>query len=318
MIALFTRRALSAVLVLFGVSIIVFLLVQLVPGDPARAILGNGATADALESLRNDLGLNDPLIVQYVNYIFGLLSGDFGTSINLDKPVSEIIFIRLENTVILAAAALAISVIVGVPLGLLAARYQYSWFDRAAMALSLGGASLPVYWAALTAIAIFSLELGWFPTGGMYNARNPDGTLDLLHHLVLPATIAALVPLAVIARQTRGAVLETLNQDFIRVLRANGLSESAILWRHAGRNVVPSIISVIGLQVGYLLGGVIFVEVVFQWPGLGQQLYNSINANDLPIIQAGVLFIALMFVVINLVTDLAVAALDPRGKVDAV
>jgi peptide/nickel transport system permease protein len=315
MIKLVAKRVSSAVLVLFGVTIIVFLLVQLVPGDPARAVLGNGATLEAVEALRTELGLNEPLIIQYANYVFGLLSGDLGSSINLGQPVGEILFPRLENTVILASAALVLAIGIGVPLGLLAARYQYSIFDRVAMSLSLTGASLPVYWAALAAIAIFSLQLDWFPTGGMYNARRPGGLPDLLSHLVLPAIIAASVPLAIIARLTRSVVSDTLNHDYIRVLRASGISEASILWKHAIRNVLPPVVGIIGLQIGYLLGGVIFVEVVFQWPGLGQQLYTSITANDLPIIQAGVLFIALIFVLINLLTDLAVAFLDPRSKV---
>ena len=315
MIRLLTKRSLSAILVLLGVTIIVFLLVQLVPGDPARAVLGQGATAQAVDSLRDQLGLNQPLFIQYTDYLGGLLTGDLGTSINLGQPVGEIILPRLENTIILAGAALVIAIGLGVPLGLIAARYQYSIFDRIAMALSLAGASLPIYWAALAAIAVFSLGTGWFPTGGMYDARNPGGAGDLLNHLMLPATIAALVPLAIIARLTRSVVSDTLNEDYVRVLRASGLSEASILWKHAVRNVLPPVVGIIGLQVGYLLGGVIFVEVVFQWPGLGQQLYTSITAHDLPIIQAGVLFIALMFVVINLITDLAVAMLDPRSKV---
>ncbi|MCU1572565.1 MAG: glutathione transporter permease [Micrococcaceae bacterium] len=315
MIKLLAKRSSSAILVLLGVTIIVFFLVQLVPGDPARAILGNGATDQAVQSLRQQLGLNDPLVAQYMHYLGGLLTGDLGNSVNLGKPVADVIVPRLGNTLILTVAALVISVGLGVPLGLIAARYQYSIFDRLAMALSLAGASLPVYWAALAAIAVFSLALNWFPTGGMYNARMPGGTPDLLNHLILPATIAALVPLAVIARLTRSVVIDTLNQDYIRVLRASGVSEKSILWKHAGRNVLPPVVGIVGLQVGYLLGGVIFVEVVFHWPGLGQQLYTSITAHDLPIIQAGILFIALMFVVINLLTDLAVAFLDPRGEV---
>jgi peptide/nickel transport system permease protein len=311
---LLLRRSGSAVLILVGVTIIVFLLVQLVPGDPARAVLGSGATEESVRQLRDELGLNDPLAIQYLAYLGQLLGGDLGTSVNLGQPVTEIILPRLGNTMILAAAALLISVVAGVGVGVLAARKPHGLFDRISTFLAVAGASLPVYWAALTAIAVFSLSLQWFPTGGMYNARNPGGAADLLIHLVLPASISALVPLAIIARLTRSALLETLSQDYIRVLRASGISESSILWRHALRNVLPPAVNIIGLQVGYLLGGVIFVEVVFQWPGLGQQLYTSITANDLPVIQAGVLFIALVFVAVNLLTDVAVASLDPRGK----
>ncbi|MCC3264800.1 MULTISPECIES: ABC transporter permease [Arthrobacter] len=311
---LLLRRSGSAVLILVGVTIIVFLLVQLVPGDPARAVLGSGATEESVRQLRDELGLNEPLAMQYLAYLGQLLAGDLGTSVNLGQPVTEIILPRLGNTMILAMAALLISVVAGVGVGVLAARRPHGLFDRISTFLAVAGASLPVYWAALTAIAVFSLSLQWFPTGGMYNARNPGGPADLLIHLVLPASISALVPLAIIARLTRSALLETLSQDYIRVLRASGISEASILWRHALRNVLPPAVNIIGLQVGYLLGGVIFVEVVFQWPGLGQQLYTSITANDLPVIQAGVLFIALVFVAVNLLTDVAVASLDPRGK----
>lgn len=308
------KRSASALLVLLGVTVIVFLLLQLVPGDPARAILGQGATEEAIDNLREELGLNASLVNQYFAYLGNLFSGDFGTSISQGVPVMEILAPKLGNTAILAVAALLIAVVIGVPLGVIAASRQHSLFDRIAMAISLGGASLPVYWAALVMVAGFSLGLGWFPTGGMYNARQPGGFVDLLSHLVLPAIIAALVPLAIIARLTRAQVIEALSGDYVTVLRASGISERSILWKHVLRNVLPSLVGIIGLQVGYLLGGVIFVEVVFQWPGLGQQLYGSITANDLPIVQAGVLFVAVAFVVINLLSDLLVAALNPRVR----
>lgn len=314
MAAAIARRVLSTALVLFGVSLVVFLLVQLVPGDPARAILGAGATPEAVKAVRAELGLDQPLVLQFLNYVGGLLQGDFGRSLTINKPVADVIMPRFENTAILAGAALVICIGLGVPLGLLAAKKQYSLFDRAAMFLSLTGASIPVYWLALVLIGIFGLELGLFPTSGMYNSRNPGGLPDLLMHLVLPAIAAALVPLAVIARMTRSVTVEVLAQDYIRTLRASGVPESRILWRHALRNALPPIVTVIGLQVGYLLGGVIFVEVVFGWPGLGQQLYTSITQRDMPVIQAGVLFIASVFVLVNVLADVSVGILDPRSR----
>jgi peptide/nickel transport system permease protein len=314
MIALVFQRILSTVLVLLGVSVVVFLLVQLVPGDPARTILGPGATAEGIAQVRAELGLDKPLVVQFMDYVGGLLTGDFGRSLTINKPVTEIILPRFENTVILSGAALLICVGAGVPLGMIAAKKQYSIFDRLAMFTSLVGATIPVYWLALVLIGIFGLELGWFPTSGMYNSRNPGGLPDLLDHLVLPAIAAALVPLAVVARMTRSVMVDVLNQDYIKTLRASGVSEGSILWRHGLRNALPPIVTVIGLQVGYLLGGVIFVEVVFGWPGLGQQLYLSITQRDMPVIQAGVLFIAVVFVIVNLFTDLSVGALDPRTR----
>lgn len=312
--AVIGRRLVSTALVLLGVSLVVFLLIQLVPGDPARTILGMGATPEAVKALRAELGLDQPLIVQFLDYLGGLLRGDFGRSLTVNKPVADIIAPRFENTAILSGAALLICIGVGVPLGLLAAKKQYGFFDRAAMFLSLTGASIPVYWLALVLIGVFGLELGWFPTSGMYNSRNPGGFQDLMMHLVLPAIAAALVPLAVVARMTRSVTVDVLSQDYIRTLRASGVSEGSILWRHGLRNSLPPIVTVIGLQVGYLLGGVIFVEVVFGWPGLGQQLYTSITQRDMPVIQAGVLFIAVVFVLVNLLADVSVGILDPRSR----
>lgn len=315
MLSLIGRRLGSTVLVLFGVSLVVFLLLQLVPGDPARTILGAGATDDAVRAVRSELGLDQPLPVQFLDYLRGLMVGDFGRSLTVNQPVTDIIVPRFQNTMILSGAALLLCLVIGIPLGIIAARKQYGLFDRIAMFTSLTGASVPVYWFGLMLVGIFALQLGWFPTSGMSNPRNPGGGFgDLLTHLVLPAVAAALVPLAVIARMTRSVMVDTMEQDYIKTLRASGISERSILWKHCLRNALPPIVTVVGLQIGYLLGGVIFVEVVFSWPGLGYQLYTSITQNDMPLVQAGVLFIALVFVVVNLLTDTAVGLLDPRTR----
>lgn len=307
-------RLLSTILVLFGVSLIVFLLLQLVPGDPAVTILGSGATAEAVAALRTELGLDRSLPVQFFDYLGGLLQGDLGRSLTINAPVTDIMLPRFWNTLILTAAALVLCIVIAVPLGVIAAHKQYSIFDRVSMVISLAGASVPVYWFGLLLIGVFAITLGWLPTSGMYNPRFPGGFGDLLAHLILPAIAAALVPLAVIARMTRSVMIDILQQDYIRTLRASGLSTNAVLWRHALRNALPPIVNIIGLQVGYLLGGVVFVEVVFGWPGLGQQLYTSITQRDIPVVQAGVLFIALAFVIINLIADGAVGLLDPRTR----
>ncbi|GAB3052076.1 ABC transporter permease [Sediminivirga luteola] len=305
----------STLMVLFGVSLVIFLLLQLVPGDPARTILGAGATEDAVAAVRAELGLDQPLPVQFLGYLQGLITGDLGRSLTINQPVTEIIIPRFQNTMVLSAAALVICVVVGIPLGILAARRQYGIFDRIAMFTSLAGASVPVYWLGLMLIGVFALNLGWFPTSGMSNPRNPEGGFgDLLSHLVLPAFAAALVPLAVIARMTRSVMVDTMEQDYIRTLRAAGVPERSIIWKHCLRNAMPPIVTVVGLQIGYLLGGVIFVEVVFSWPGLGYQLYTAITQNDMPLVQAGVLFIALVFVLVNLLADTTVGLLDPRTR----
>ncbi|WP_432545505.1 ABC transporter permease [Kineococcus sp. SYSU DK004] len=308
------RRVASTLLVLLGVSLVVFLLLQLVPGDPARAVLGAGATAESVAAVRAELGLDRPLPVQFLDYLGGLVQGDFGRSLTVQQDVSTLLLPRLENTLVLTGAALLLCVLVGVPLGVLAARHQYGVFDRVAMFVTLAGASVPVYWFGLVLIGVFALSLGVLPTSGMYNTRNPGGLPDLLAHLVLPAVTAALVPLAVIARMSRSVFVDVLQQDWVRTLRASGLSERSILWRHGLRNALPPIVNVVGLQVGYLLGGVIFVEVVFGWPGLGQQLYTSITQRDLPVVQAGTLFVALAFVLVNLLADVVVGLLDPRSR----
>ncbi|MCV7060488.1 ABC transporter permease [Mycolicibacterium vaccae] len=306
-------RLLSTALVLFGVSLIVFLLLQMVPGDPAVTILGTGDRGDDA-ALRTELGLDRALPVQFFEYLGGLLQGDLGRSLTVNAPVTDIMVPRFVNTLILTGAALVLCIVVAVPLGVIAAHKQYSIFDRASMVISLAGASVPVYWFGLLLIGVFSITLGWLPTSGMYNPRFPGGLTDLMAHLVLPAIAAALVPLAVIARMTRSVMVDILAQDYIRTLRASGLSTTSVLWRHALRNALPPVVNVIGLQVGYLLGGVVFVEVVFGWPGLGQQLYTSITQRDIPVVQAGVLFIALAFVIINLFADTAVGLLDPRTR----
>lgn len=314
MTATIRNRLLSTLLVLFGVSLIVFLLLQLVPGDPAVTILGSGATAEAVAALRTELGLDRALPIQFFDYLGGLVRGDLGRSLTVNAPVADIMLPRFANTIILTVAALILCIVVAVPLGVIAAHKQYSIFDRVSMMVSLAGASVPVYWFGLLLIGAFAVTLGWLPTSGMYNPRFPGGFTDLLAHLVLPAIAAALVPLAVIARMTRSVMIDILQQDYIRTLRASGLSTNSVLWRHALRNALPPIVNIIGLQVGYLLGGVVFVEVVFGWPGLGQQLYTSITQRGIPVVQAGVLFIALAFVIINLLADGAVGLLDPRTR----
>jgi peptide/nickel transport system permease protein len=312
MVRFLIQRFLSLLLVLFGVSVLVFLMVQLVPGDPARAILGMSATAEKVAEIRNQLGLDKPLIVQYFSWINGIVHGNLGRSYSLSQPVASILFPKLQNTIILTVGSLIFCILVGVILGILAGTKQYSFLDRISMFVSLIGASIPVYWLGLILVAIFALNLHWLPVGGIHDVRNPGGFGDLLIHLILPAIAASTVSMAVIARLSRSTIIEVLQQDFVKTLRANGIPESRVIWRHALRNVLPPIVNITGLQVGYLLGGVLFIEVVFNWPGLGQQLYTAITGRDMPVIQAGVLFIALAFVVINLVTDLIVALLDPR------
>lgn len=305
-------RILSTIPVLFGVTIVVFLLIQLIPGDPAKSILGADATPKAVEELRNNMGLNEPLIVQYGAWLSQLLQGDLGYSYTLHTPIVEELMPRFVNSLILTVASMLICVTLGVILGLISALKKGSFFDKASMGVALIGASMPVFWIALMLMWLFSIKLKIFPVSGMYNMRNPGGFMDLLHHIVLPAFATATVSLAVIARLTRSTVIDILQKDYVNYFHSFGLSKSKINIVHVMRNSLPPIINISGLQVGYIMGGALFSEVVFNWPGIGQALYVAVTSNDYPTIQAGILLIALTFVVVNLVVDLLNVWLSPR------
>ncbi|WP_078428422.1 ABC transporter permease [Alkalihalobacterium alkalinitrilicum] len=308
------KRILSIIPILLGVSFLVFLMVYLIPGDPARIILGQAATEKAILELRAELGLDQPFFVQYGIWLLSVLQGDLGTSIAMRIPVADFLLPKLLNTLILTAGALVICLVGGVLIGLLAALKKYTFFDRFIMFIAQFGANTPVFWLAIVIMWFFSIKLGWLPSSGMYNMRTGPSFSGLLQHLILPAFATATVSLAVIARLTRSSIIEVLNMDYIKTFRANGIPESKIISKHVFRNILSPLLNMSGLQIGYLLGGALFVEVVFSWPGIGSQLYTSINAQDIPMIQAGVLFIAISFVVLNLINDLIVTSLNPRLK----
>jgi peptide/nickel transport system permease protein len=300
--------------ILFGVSFLVFSMMHLIPGDPARAMLGQQATHRAIEQLRDKLGFNEPFFVQYGSWLLHVLKGDLGTSITMRIPVSSYLFPKLINTLILAAGGLVFCLIFGIGFGLISAIRKYTWVDRTLMFLAQFGANAPAFWLAITLMWVFSIKLGWLPSLGMYDLRTGPSFLGLLKHLLLPAFATATVSLAVIARLTRSSLIEVLNAEFIKTFRANGISESKIISKHAFRNIIAPLFNMIGLQIGYLLGGALFVEVVFNWPGIGSQIYTSITAQDIPMVQAGVLFIAVCFVLLNLFNDVIIAFLNPRLK----
>ncbi|WP_209123859.1 ABC transporter permease [Alkalihalobacillus sp. BA299] len=314
MLVYLLKRILSIIPILLGVSFLVFLMVYLIPGDPARIILGQAATEKAVLELSAELGLDQPFFVQYGIWLLDVLQGDLGTSIAMRIPVGDFLFPKLINTLILTAGALIICLLGGVLIGLVAALRKYTFFDRFIMFLAQFGANTPVFWLAIVIMWFFSIQLGWLPSSGMYNMRTGPSFGGLLQHIILPAFATATVSLAVIARLTRSSIIEVLNADYIKTFRANGIPESKIIGKHVFRNILPPLLNMSGLQIGYLLGGALFVEVVFSWPGIGSQLYTSINAQDVPMIQAGVLFIAISFVVLNLINDLIVTSLNPRLK----
>jgi len=311
----FAKRLIGAVPVLFGVSIVVFFLIHIIPGDITSALLGPMATERAKAVLRQALGLDQPLPVQYLKWLGTVLTGNFGTSIATSVPVSTLVFPRFVNTAILAVASLLLSLLIGYSAGIFSAARAQSVFDRSTMSATLIFGSIPPYWLALVLVMLFALRLRWLPATGMTGITSDGGVLDVLRHLVLPAIATAAAPAAIITRMVRASMIEVIGQDYIRVARAKGIPRGVILRRHVLRNALPPIATITGLQLGYLLGGALFTEVVFAWPGLGNQLYSSILARDIPVVQAAVLLIALMFVLVNLAVDILNAFLDPRIRI---
>jgi peptide/nickel transport system permease protein len=306
------RRLVGVLPVILGVSIVIFLLVQLAPGDAATALLGPQATEAAKVELRQALGLDRSLPLQYLAWLARALSGDFGKSIATQLPVMTLVLPRFVNTLILAFSSLLLAIVIGYSVGLFAALRAHSVFDRTSMATALLAGSAPPFWLGLILVLLFAIQLRWLPVSGMRDMAGDGGPFDVLRHLVLPTVTTALGPAAIIARIVRSTVIEALGKPHVRVARAKGLTRTTLIRRHVILNALPPVITITGLQLGYLLGGALLTEVVFAWPGLGSLLYDSITARDLPVIQATTLLIALSFVLANIVVDLINAGLDPR------
>lgn len=310
--AFIAKRFLGVLPVIFGVSIVIFLLVQLAPGDTATVLLGPQATEAAKEQLRHALGLDRPLFIQYFSWLGRTLTGNFGTSIATQIPVIDLVVPRFVNTLILTAPSLLLAIILGYSIGFFTALKKNSLFDRIATSITLMAGSAPPFWLGLVLVLVFSIDLGWFPVSGMEDFAGDGGMADLLHHLALPAITTALGPAAIIARIVRSGILDALDKAHVRVARAKGLRWWELMKRHVILNALPPIVTITGLQLGYLLGGALLTEVVFAWPGLGSLLYDSITARDLPVLQAATLLIALAFVLANIAVDTINAMLDPR------
>ncbi|HWN92986.1 MAG TPA: ABC transporter permease [Verrucomicrobiae bacterium] len=309
------RRLFLAVPVLFGVSVLVFAVLHLAPGDPAAIMLGAQATKEDVVRLHRDLGLDQPLVVQYVRWMGHVLQGDLGRSIPLGRAVLPEVLLRFKATLVLTAGALLIAILLGLAAGIVSAVKQYTWLDRISMGVAVTGVSLPVFWTGIMLILLFALQLRWFPSSGMSSPYG-SGVADVLWHLVLPAVTLGTASAAALARLTRSSVLEIIRQDYVRSARAKGLAERAVIARHVLKNAINPIITVLGLQVGFLLGGAILTETVFSWPGLGSMMVRAIQARDYPLVQGGVLLIATTFVLVNLVVDLLYAVFDPRIRYD--
>jgi peptide/nickel transport system permease protein len=296
------RRILYLIPVLFGVSVISFSLLHFIPGDPAVVLAGIGATPEALAGIRAEYGLDAPLPVQYVNYVARAARGDLGISIRTRDPVARTLMTRLQLTFQLTLLSMLLSISLGVLAGVLAATHHNSWLDTSIMVTALAGISIPGFWLGLLLLVVFAGGLRWLPAGG-------SGTPL---HLVLPAIVLGTSGAAVIARMTRSSMLEVIRQDYLRTLRANGVSERLIVYKHALRNALNPVITVVGLQFGFLLGGAVIVESVFALPGVGTLLVNAIFNRDYPIVQGGMLLIAVVFVLVNLLTDLMYGLVNPR------
>jgi ABC-type dipeptide/oligopeptide/nickel transport system permease component len=306
------RRLLAAIPVLIGVTIAVFLLVHLIPGDPAAMIAGPDAPPEEVERIREELGLNRPLPVRYLHYVEGLLRGDLGRSLLTHRPIAGELRARFPATLELATASVFLSVVVGVPIGVGSAVRRYSFLDHASMTVALVGLSMPIFWVGIMLILIFALRLGILPVSGR---GGPVWTLGGLRHLILPTVTLAGASLAMIARLTRSAMLEVLRQEYVMVARSKGLSERVVIYKHALRNALIPVVTYVGLEFGALLGGAVVTESIFAWPGVGRFLLSSIEGRDYPAIQGSVLMLATVFVFVNIAVDLMYGFLDPRLRV---
>ncbi|WP_442602263.1 ABC transporter permease [Paenibacillus sp. KN14-4R] len=330
MVAFTLRRLLMLIPVLLGMTLIVFSIIHAIPGDPADVILGEKATESSKQELRLQLGLDKPWYEQYTNYMGKLLSGDMGNSIRTKTSIAKEITPYLAATLELTVVSILIAVFVGVNAGILSAWKQNSWFDYMSMVIALIGVSMPIFWLGLMEQWAFAVELKWLPSIGRMNIRDPvdsitglyvldsllagrfDQFVETLKHLILPGIALATIPMAVIARMTRSSMLEVMRSDFIRTAKAKGLSQFFVVYKHALKNALIPVVTVIGIQSGLLLGGAVLTETIFAWPGVGRYIYDAISFRDYPVIQSGILVIALIFVLINLLVDLLYAYIDPR------
>lgn len=305
MIKYIFRRVISLIPVLIGVAFIVFSLLFLTPGDPARMTLGEEAPESAVKEFREKAGLNDPFFVQFGHYLYNaVVKQDIGHSYVTKRPVTDEIMSTFPSTIKLAALAMLFAVILGIPCGILSAIKQYSIFDTVAMVFAMIGLAMPVFWLGLLLILFFSVRLRWLPSSGF----------DTFDAMVLPSLTLAFQAMAMVTRMTRSSMLEVIRQDYIRTAKAKGQSESKIIWKHALPNALIPVVTITGLQFGSLLGGAVLTESIFSVPGVGRLMVESIKSRDYPVVQGGVLYVALAFSVVNLLVDLLYAYIDPRIK----
>ncbi|MEW6546927.1 MAG: ABC transporter permease [Bacillota bacterium] len=324
------RRLIAIIPVLLGISVVVFLIMHLIPGDPVLVMLGEKASPQRAEELRRELGLYDPLYIQYGRFLARAVQGDLGRSIRTQEKVTREIAVRFPATLELTICALLLAVTAGVLLGVIAAVRQYSVWDNLSMVLAVAGVSMPVFWLGLMLIFLFGVALGWLPLSGRLSVdvhltsitglhlldailtRNSTAFWDALAHLVLPSVALGAIQMAIIARMTRSSMLEVIRQDYIRTARSKGLAERVVIYKHALKNALIPVVTVVGLTVGRLLGGAVLTETIFSWPGLGKFAVDAIYSRDYPQVQGVVLLIATGFVLVNLLVDVIYVFLDPR------
>ncbi len=327
------HRFLSLIPTLLGISILVFFMIQLIPGDPAEMMLGERASEQSLKRLREELGLDKPLYIQYGLFMSRLIRGDLGRALKTNEKITTEIAQRFPATIELSIAAMIIAVIFGMSAGIISATRQYSVFDYTSMVFSLVGVSMPIFWLGLVLMIIFSLNLGWLPLSGRLSydvsldtitrlylldsvlTGNWPAFKDALWHLIMPAFTLSTIPMAIIARITRSSMLEVLRQDYIRTARAKGLAPIVVYMKHGLKNALIPVITVIGLQFGILMGGAILTETIFAWPGIGKWILDSVYSRDFSAVQGGTLLVAFTFVMINMLVDILYAWVNPRIKV---
>ncbi len=310
MLKTFLKRLVQLIPILFVVITLTFVLTRMIPGDPAVILLGPQASPDEIARMQDELGLNKPLPEQYMDYLTGVLQGDFGKSVSYNRPVLDLILERLPATLQITLVSMVLAVLVGVPIGVLSAVKQYSAFDYFFMVLALIGVSMPIFWLGLMLVLVFSVKLGWFAVLGMGSMQN--GLWDVIKHMILPVFCLATIPTATFARITRSSMLEVINRESIKALRARGVRESVVVWKHAFKNALPPLVTVIGMQLASAFSGAILTETIFSWPGMGTLIYNAVFNRDYALIQGAVLFIAIIFVFVNLVVDLIYLVINPR------
>ena len=315
MLKVILRRLIQVIPTLFLVVTFTFAATRIIPGDPVAAMVGDQYDITKVEELKEELGLNDPIYVQYGRYLNEVLHGDFGDSFYFNMPALEMIKTRLPNTLLLSVTALVIAIIVGVGFGILSAQHQGTLLDHSLTLITLFGVSAPVFWVAIMMVLLFSVNLGWLPSFGM--ATMEEGLSSFIKHLILPCGCLSVIPMATFCRITRSSMIEALGSDSVRALRARGINEGSIVWKHALKNAMPPILTVVGMQFAGCFAGAVVTENVFSWPGMGSLISSAIDNRDYSLVQATVLVVAIAYVAINLVTDVLYMVINPKVALDA-